>query len=486
MQLDNKLRDLCYQKSRRDFFKQSTMGLATLALSQLFHPTSLIGGSKSLLQNSSQGYKNITAKAKRVIYLFQSGGPSQIEMFDYKPELKKWHGKEIPESLKSTQRNSGMVTDQSTFPLVPSIYDFNQYGASGTWLSDLLPYTSKVVDDLCIIKSMYTDAINHEPAVMFMQTGSQLSGRPSIGSWLSYGLGNSNENLPNFVVMISKGGGAQPLSASAWGNGFLPSYHQGTQFRSAKDPVLYLNNPPGIDANNRRLVLDHIKELNEYQYDHWKDPEITSKINQYEMAFRMQSSVPDVVDISKEPDHILKMYGDDVLKPGTYAANCLQARRLAEQDVKFIQLYHMGWDQHGGLPNGIKRQSMDTDQATAALITDLKQRGLLDDTLVVWGGEFGRTSFSQGKLTATNYGRDHHPGCFTMWMAGAGVKPGISYGSTDEFSYNVTSGAVHVHDFHATMLHLMGIDHELLTYKYQGRNFRLTDVHGKVVTDILA
>jgi len=482
MQLKQIIKEAHFQKSRRDFFKRSTMGFGALALSHLLQPDKLLASS---IRTGSRN-KNITAKAKRVIFLFQSGGPSQIEMFDYKPELRKWHGQEIPESLKSTQRNSGMVTDQSTFPLVESIYNFKQYGQSGAWLSELLPYTSKVVDDLCIIKSMYTDAINHEPAVMFMQTGSQLSGRPSIGSWLSYGLGNSNENLPNFVVMISKGGGAQPLSASAWGNGFLPSYHQGTQFRSAKDPVLYLNNPPGIDANNRRLVLDHIKELNEYQHDHWKDPEIISKINQYEMAYRMQSSVPEVVDISKEPEHILNMYGDDVRRPGSYAANCLLARRLAEQDVKFIQLYHMGWDQHGGLPAGIKRQSLDTDQATAALIKDLKQRGLLDDTLVIWGGEFGRTSFSQGKLTATNYGRDHHPGCFTMWMAGAGIKAGITYGSTDDFSYNVTSGAVHIHDFHATLLHLMGIDHEQLTYKYQGRNFRLTDVHGHVVKDILA
>ena len=473
---------------RRDFFKKSTLGLGAMALGQLLNPVESFAKrfSSESISGSVLGKTHFPAWAKRVIYLFQSGGPSQIELFDYKPALKKWHGQEIPPSVKGTQRNSGMVTDQSTFPLVSSIYDFKQYGASKAWVSELLPHTAKVVDELCFIKSMYTEAINHEPAVIFMQTGSQISGRPSIGSWLSYGLGSDNENLPSFVVMISKGGGAQPLNSNSWGSGFLPSYHQGIQFRSAKDPVLYLNNPSGIDAQNRRAVLDHLREMNQIQLDYWNDPEITSKINQYEMAFRMQTSVPEVVDVSNEPEHILKLYGDDVRKPGTFAANCLLARKLAEQDVKFIQLYHMGWDQHGGLPGGIKRQANDTDQATAALLTDLKQRGLLEDTLVVWGGEFGRTSFSQGKLTATNYGRDHHPGCFTMWMAGAGVKAGFTYGQTDEFSYNVVKDGVHVHDFQATLLHLLGIDHERLTYKYQGRKFRLTDVHGKVVKGILA
>ena len=352
-------------------------------------------------------------------------------------------------------------------------------------MSELLPYTSQVADELCIIRSMYTEAINHEPAVIFMQTGSQINGRPSIGSWLSYGLGSSNENLPAFVVLISKGGGAQPLSSHAWGSGFLPSYHQGVQFRSSKDPVLYLNNPPGMSRDNRKEILSYIEKLNQEQYDKWGDPEIESKIQQYEMAFRMQLSVPEVVDISKEPQHILEMYGPDVHKPGSYAANCLLARKLAEQDVKFIQLYHMGWDQHGNLPSGIKSQAKGTDQATAALLKDLKQRGLLDDTLVIWGGEFGRTSFSQGRLTKNNYGRDHHPGCFTMWMAGAGVKKGISYGETDDFSYNVVKDGVHVHDFQATLLHLLGIDHERLVYKYQGRKFRLTDVHGQVVKAII-
>ena len=478
---------LKYRQTRRDFFKQSTLGLGALALGQLLNPLQASGTSSiNSFNNGIIGKPHFAPKAKRVIYLFQSGGPSQLELFDYKPELEKWHGQEIPAALKSTQRNSGMVTDQSTFPLVPSIFEFEQHGQSGAWMSELLPHTATVADDLCVIKSMYTEAINHEPAVVFMQTGSQINGRPSIGSWLSYGLGNSNENLPAFVVLISKGGGAQPLSASAWGSGFLPSYHQGIPFRAAKDPVLYLNNPEGMSRDNRREVLNYIEALNQQQFERWGDPEIESKINQYEMAYRMQLSVPEVVDVSKEPQHILEMYGDDVHTPGSYAANCLLARRLAQQDVKFIQLYHMGWDQHGGLPNGIRKQTQGTDQATAALIKDLKQHGLLDDTLVVWGGEFGRTSFSQGKLTATNYGRDHHPGCFTMWMAGAGVKAGFSYGQTDDFSYNVVKDGVHVHDFQATLLHLMGIDHEQLTYKYQGRKFRLTDVHGTVVRDILS
>lgn len=473
-------KELTYQKTRRDFLRKSTMGLGSLALGSLLNPLSA--------QSPGTFFtgQHFPAKAKRVIYLFQSGGPSQIETFDYKPALAKWHGTEIPDSIRGTQRNSGMVAYQSTFPLVQSIYNFQQHGESGAWVSELFPYTAKVADELCIIKSMYTEAINHEPAVMFMQTGSQISGRPSIGSWLSYGLGSSNDNLPAFVVMISKGGGAQPLNSQAWSNGFLPSHHQGVQFRSGASPVLYLNNPYGIHAQDRRRALDFIRELNQHQQSISHDPEIESRINQYEMAFRMQTSVPEAVDISDEPDYIYELYGEDARIPGTYAANCLLARRLAERDVQFIQLYHMGWDQHGGLPKGIKRQAKDTDQATAALITDLKQRGLLEDTLVIWGGEFGRTSFSQGKLTEDNYGRDHHPGCFTMWMAGAGVKPGISYGTTDELSYNVAQDGVHVHDFQATLMHLMGIDHERLTFKYQGRRFRLTDVHGKVVKGILA
>lgn len=470
------------RQTRREFLTKTTMGLGAIALGNLLNPLKAMGS----VDGGIMGATHFPAKAKRVIYLFQSGGPSQIELFDYKPALEKWHGKEIPDSIRSTQRNSGMVANQSTFPLVKSIYDFQQHGRSGAWISELLPHTAEIADELCIIKSMYTEAINHEPAVMFMQTGSQLTGRPSIGAWLNYGLGSDNENLPSFVVMISKGGGAQPLNSSAWSSGFLPSHHQGVQFRSGKEPVLYLNNPYGIHGDDRRRAMDFIRDMNQHQQSIWGDPEIESRIRQYEMAYRMQTSVPEAVDIGGEPDYIYEMYGEDARTPGTYAANCLLARRLVERNVKFIQLYHMGWDQHGGLPGGIKRQCRDTDQATAALIKDLKQRGLLEDTLVIWGGEFGRTSFSQGRLTKDNYGRDHHPGCFTMWMAGAGVKPGVTYGETDEFSYNVTENGVHVHDFQATLLHLLGIDHERLTFKHQGRRYRLTDVHGNVVQDVLS
>ncbi len=476
--------------ARRGFLKTASLGFGSLALGSLLNSSSFGGGNKKIVETAESGMLgacHFPPRAKRVIYLFQSGGPSQLESYDYKPELAKWHGEEIPDSIKSTQRNSGMVAGQSSFPLVKSIYDFHQYGQNGTWVSELFPYTAKIVDDLCIVNSMYTDAINHEPAVMLVQTGSQQTGRPSIGSWLSYGLGSDNQNLPGFVVMISKGkGGAQPLTSASWGNGFLPSHHQGVQFRAGSEPVLYLQNPYGVHENDRREQLDFIKGMNEHQFDIWGDPEIHSKISQYEMAYKMQASVPEAVSTADEPDYIYELYGEEARTPGTYAANCLQARKLAEKDVKFIQLYHMGWDHHGGLPSGMKSQAMDTDRANAALVQDLKQRGLLDDTLVVWGGEFGRTSFSQGRLTPTSYGRDHHPGAFTMWMAGAGVKAGMVYGKTDDFSYNVVEDGVHVHDFQATLMHLLGIDHEQLTFKHQGRRFRLTDVHGKVVKDILS
>ena len=473
--------------NRRRFLTQSTLGLGGAAIASLLDPFKSLGRSMAV-GDPATGILSSThfaPKAKRIIYLFQSGGPSQIELFDYKPKLAEMVGQDIPASVVGNQRLSGMVSNQAEFPLVGSIFDFQQYGQSGAWVSELMPHTARVVDDLCIIKSMHTDAINHEPAVIFFQTGSQQSGRPSIGSWLSYGLGSENENLPAFVVLVSKGGGAQPLNSSAWSNGFLPSYHQGVQFRSGHDPVLYLNNPDGVSRTDRRRALDYIAQLNQQQMDTWGDPEIESKINQYEMAYRMQTSVPDVVDLSDEPDHVFDLYGEDARTPGTFAANCLMARRLAEKDIRFIQLYHMGWDQHGNLPSGIQQMAQTSDQASAALVTDLKQRGLLDDTLVIWGGEFGRTSFSQGQLTKDNYGRDHHPRCFTMWMAGGGVKAGITYGETDEFSYNVAKDPVHVHDFQATMLHLMGIDHERLTFKHQGRRYRLTDVHGHVVKDIL-
>ena len=477
-----------FSESRRNFLRKSSLGFGSIALSSMLSPS--LGMAKNFSSPnifSTNGLPHFIPKAKRVIYLFQSGGPSQIETYDYKPLLEKWHGSEIPQSLKETQRNSGMVEGQSSYPLVKSIFNFKQYGQSGAWVSELFPYTAEIVDELCIIKSMKTDAINHEPAVMFVQTGSQLTGRPSIGSWLSYGLGSDNKDLPSFVVLLSKSHpGAQPLNSAAWSNGFLPSHHQGVQFRSGKDPVLYLNNPHGVSIDDRRRDINFINELNRQQFDLYEDTKIISQIKQYEMAYKMQQSVPEALNVKEEPDHIYNLYGEEAKIPGTYAFNCLQARRLAERDVKFIQLYHTGWDQHGNLPSQIKKQAEATDQATAGLVKDLKQRGLLEDTLVIWGGEFGRTSFSQGRLTADNYGRDHHPGCFTMWMAGAGVKKGIVYGKTDDFSYNVVENPVHVHDFQATMLHLLGVNHEKFTFKHQGRRFRLTDVHGEVIKDLLS
>jgi hypothetical protein len=477
-----------FSESRRNFLRKSSLGFGSIALSSMLSPS--LGVAKNFSSPnifSTNGLPHFIPKAKRVIYLFQSGGPSQIETYDYKPLLEKWHGSEIPQSLKETQRNSGMVEGQSSYPLVKSIFNFKQYGQSGAWVSELFPYTAKIVDELCIIKSMKTDAINHEPAVMFVQTGSQLTGRPSIGSWLSYGLGSDNKDLPSFVVLLSKSHpGAQPLNSAAWSNGFLPSHHQGVQFRSGKDPVLYLNNPHGVSIDDRRRDINFINELNRQQFDLYEDTKIISQIKQYEMAYKMQQSVPEALNVKEEPDHIYNLYGEEAKIPGTYAFNCLQARRLAERDVKFIQLYHTGWDQHGNLPSQIKKQAEATDQATAGLVKDLKQRGLLEDTLVIWGGEFGRTSFSQGRLTADNYGRDHHPGCFTMWMAGAGVKKGIVYGKTDDFSYNVVENPVHVHDFQATMLHLLGVNHKKFTFKHQGRRFRLTDVHGEVIKDLLS
>jgi hypothetical protein len=472
-----------YEKihSRRDFLTKLGMGLGAMSLSSLINP---LGASTMRVP----GLKGLVPRAKRVIYLFQSGGPSQQDMFDYKPMLRKMHGQELPESIRLGQRLTGMTAGQGSLPLAGSVFDFKQYGQSGKWLSDRVPYLAEVADELCWIQSMHTDAINHDPAVMFLQTGSQFPGRPSMGAWASYGLGSMNENLPAFVVLLSRGsnGGAQPLYPRSWGAAFLPSQHQGVQFRAGTDPVLYLNNPKGITAEARRNQLDKLRELQELQREESKDPEIDARIAQYEMAYRMQTSVPDLMEASDEPDYIYDLYGPDSRKPGTYAANCLLARRLAEKDVRFIQLYHRGWDAHGNAPGVVTNQSRDTDQASAALIKDLKQRGLLEDTLVIWGGEFGRTAYSQGKLTIDNYGRDHHPKCFTIWMAGGGVKPGLVYGKTDDFSYNILENPVHVHDFQATVLHLLGVDHEALTFKHQGRRFRLTDVHGHVVKDLLA
>ena len=474
--------------SRRDFLKRTSLGLGAASLASLLNPGSVFASTENVRSTGSNGIlgaPHFRPKAKRVIYLFQSGGPSQLDLFDYKPTLRDKNGQELPASVRMGQRLTGMTSGQASFPMAGSVFDFKQHGQSRPWISDLLPYTSTVADDLCFIKSMYTEAINHDPAVTFLQTGSQLPGRPAIGSWMNYGLGSDNENLPSFVVLVTKDKRGQPLYGRLWGNGFLPSEFQGVQFRAGKDAVLYLNNPSGIATADRRRQLDLLGQLQERQFDDLGDPEIMARLSQYEMAFRMQASVPDVTDISGEPESIFELYGPDSKKPGTYAANCLLARRLAERGVKFIQLYHQGWDQHGGLPAAIKTQCKETDQASAALIVDLKQRGLLDDTLVIWGGEFGRTNYSQGQLTKTNYGRDHHPRCFTLWMAGGGVRSGFSYGATDEFGYNIVESPVHVHDFQATLLHLLGIDHERLTFKYQGRRFRLTDVHGRIVHEVL-
>ncbi|SEI93507.1 Protein of unknown function [Cyclobacterium xiamenense] len=482
-----------YLKTRREFLKKTSRGLGGLALGGLLFPDALKATDskemdRQLVKNGGiLGGPHYAPKAKRVIYLFQSGGPSQFELFDYKPELNKRQGEEIPDSVRGGQRVSGMLAAQSSFPLVGSQFAFTQHPTTGGYFSKLMPYTAGIAEDICMINSMHTDAINHEPAVIFMQTGSQQVGRPSIGSWMSYGLGSSNDNLPSFIVMLSRGkNGAQNLNMQAWNSGFLPSHHQGVRFRSGHDPVLYLSNPKGINRDRRRSELDYLTELEAEQKKVWGDPEIDSKISQYEMAYRMQSSVPEIADLSDEPDYIFDLYGEEARIPGTYAFNCLMARRLAERDVNFIQLYHMGWDQHGNLPLDITKMAMSSDRASAALVKDLKQRGLLEDTLVIWGGEFGRTSFSQGKITKSNYGRDHHPRTFSAWMAGGGIKPGLVYGKTDPFGYNIVENPVHVHDFQATLLHLLGVDHERLTFKHQGRRYRLTDVHGHVVKDILA
>ena len=474
------------QYTRRDFLSKTSLGLGAAALGSLISPTFSSASTPSGLGSGILGKPHFSPKVKRVIYLFQSGGPSQLESFDPKPLLREKNGEELPESIRKGQRLTGMTAGQRTFPLAGSQFDFAQYGESGAWVSELFPHTAGIVDDLLFVKSMYTEAINHDPAITFIQTGSQLPGRPSIGSWMSYGLGTDNKNLPEFIVLVTKDKLGQPLYARLWGNGFLPSKHQGIQFRAGKDPVLFLSNPEGIEMKDRERQLSYLKQLQEIQHQQEQDPEIQAKIAQYEMAFRMQTSVPEVMDVSDEPDYIYDMYGPDSKTPGTFAANCLLARRLAERGVKFIQLYHQGWDQHGNLPNAIKVQAKETDQASAALVKDLKQRGLLEDTLVIWGGEFGRTNYSQGQLTKTNYGRDHHPRCFTLWMAGPGIQTGMSYGSTDEFGYNVAKDPVHVHDFQATLLHLLGIDHEKLTFKHQGRRYRLTDVHGNLVKGILS
>ncbi|MCY4171497.1 MAG: DUF1501 domain-containing protein [Bacteroidetes bacterium] len=474
------------QYTRRDFLSRTTLGLGAATLAALVNPSSSTG--QQISGDPVTGILGTThfpAKVKRVIYLLQSGAPSQLDLFDYKPALASLHGEELPPSVRGMQRLTGMTAGQKSFPMVSSPFSFNQYGDSGAWISNLMPHTAQVADELCFIHSMHTDAINHDPAITFLQSGSQQPGRPSMGSWLSWGLGSENANLPSFVVLVTKDKQGQPLYSRLWGNGFLPSRHQGVQFRAGIDPVLYLSNPPGISHADRERHIRALRELQEIQLENMQDPEIETKIAQYEMAFRMQTSVPEVTAIDDEPESTFALYGDDAREAGTFAANCLLARRLAERGVRFIQLYHQGWDHHSQLYGGIQTQARETDQASAALVMDLKQRGLLDDTLVIWGGEFGRTTYSQGRLTLEGFGRDHHPRCFSLWMTGGGIKKGISYGMTDELGYNIVRDPVHMHDFQATVLHLLGIDHERLTFRHQGRRFRLTDVFGHVVHDVL-
>jgi hypothetical protein len=466
--------------NRRHFLSHTVPGVAALA-------TLLNRDAQASATGGLPGFPNFPPTAKRIIYLFQSGAPSQIELFDYKPKLVEIQGKELPDSVRMGQRLTGMSSQQASFPIVPSKFKFAQHGKSGAWISELLPHTAKIADELTFVKSVHTEAINHDPAVTMMQTGAQLGGRPSFGAWVSYGIGSETQDLPAFVVMISSGGngGGQPLFDRLWGSAFLPSKYQGVKFRSVGDPVLYLSDPKGFTRDDRRSYLDALAQLNEMSAGAIGDPEIQTRVAQYEMAFRMQASVPELTDLSKEPESVVELYGPDVKKPGTYAANCLLARRLAERGVRFIQLYHRDWDHHSGLPKGLPARCLDTDQASAALITDLKQRGMLEDTLVIWGGEFGRTVYCQGRLTKDDYGRDHHPRCFTMWMAGGGMQPGVTIGATDDFCYNITEDPVHVHDMQATFLHCLGIEHTKLTYKFQGRHFRLTDVEGNVTKKIL-
>ena len=476
--------------TRRRFLALTGTGIGTAALATVFGQdlAAQAPGAVPAAAGGLPGLPHFAPRAKRVIYLFQSGAPSQHELWDYKPKLAEMVGEDLPPSVRGNQRVTTMTAAQERFPLVPSKFPFRQHGESRTWVSDLMPHTAGIVDELCFVKSMHTEAINHDPGITFFQTGAQLAGRPSIGAWLSYGLGTMNTDLPTFVAMISKGSAqtGQPLYDRLWGSGFLPTRYQGVKFLSTGDPVLYLSNPPGVDQGTRRRFLDDLGALNRLKEEEFGDPETSTRIAQYEMAYRMQSSVPELTDLSDEPDSVFELYGPDARQPGTFARNCLLARRLAERGVRFIQCFHRGWDQHTRLPTGIERQARDVDQPQAALVQDLKNRGLLDETLVVWGGEFGRSAYCQGVFTEETYGRDHHPRCFTIWMAGGGVKPGTTYGASDDFSYNIAQDPVHIHDLHATMLHLLGIDHTRLTYQYQGRDFRLTDVHGRIIDDILA
>jgi len=478
-------------ETRRHFFGRSANGIGAAALASLINPQ-LFAGSHEQPDVTSRGVlggPQFMPRAKRVIYLFMAGAPAQMDLLDYKPKMNKLFDADLPDSVRMGQRITTMTSGQARFPIAPSMFKFRQHGECGAWISELLPHTGSIADDIAIVKTVNTEAINHDPAITYIQTGAQQPGRPSLGAWLSYGLGRDNNNLPGFVVLHSSWSSkrdAQALFSRLWGTGFLASKHQGTALRAKGDPVLYLSNPPGVSGATRRRMLDGLAQLNEQRLLAVGDPEVNTRIAQYEMAYRMQSSVPELTDISGEPKHVLDMYGPNVHTPGTFAANCLLARRLAERDVRFVQIFIRGWDHHNKLPPDIRRQCGDVDQGGAALVKDLKQRGMLDDTLVVWGGEFGRTIYCQGTLTKNDYGRDHHPRCFSVWMAGGGIKPGIVYGETDDFSYNVVENPVHIHDLNATILHCLGIDHERLTFKFQGRYFRLTDVHGEVVKGLLA
>jgi hypothetical protein len=467
---------------RRAFLNHSASAMGAAAIA------GLMARDNQAKASAAAQLTHFAPKAKRIVYLFQSGGPSHLELLDYKPNLKKLHGTELPDSIRHGQRLTGMTSGQKSFPVIAPKFKFHQTGQAGTWVSELLPHTARVMDDICLIRSMHTEAINHDPAITFIQTGSQQPGRPSLGAWLSYGLGSEADDLPAFIVLISHGSGKdanQGLLERLWGSGFLPSSHQGVKFRSSGDSVLYLSDPPGMDRDLRRQMLDGLAQLNQRELAQSGDPEIATRISQYEMAFRMQSSVPDLTDLSKESAKTFELYGEESKKPGTFAANCLLARRMLERGVRCVQLYHRGWDQHGGLPTNIPKQAHDIDQPQAALITDLKQRGMLEDTLIVWAGEFGRTVYGQGGLQE-DYGRDHHGRCFSVWLAGGGIKPGVVHGETDDYGYNITRDPVHIHDLNATILHCLGYDHKRLTYRYQGRDFRLTDVHGNVVKPILA
>src|SRR5579884_2866790 len=477
--------------TRRHFFGLASVGIGTAALASLLTPEAFAAGTlpDASANGGLRGLPHFPPTAKRVIFLHQSGGPAQMDLFDYKPMLKKYQGAELPASVRNGQRITGMTSGQSSLPVASSMFRFGQFGESGAWLSELLPHHAKIVDDVTFIKTVNTDAINHDPAITFIQTGFMQPGRPSMGAWVSYGLGSENHDLPAFVVLITQASALntdQPLFSRLWSSGFLPSKYQGVNFRAGSDPVLYLSDPPGISKEARRRMLDTIRALNEIREQSFADPEIEARISQYEMAYKMQTSVPELTDLSKEPEHVFELYGPDSRKPGTYAAACLLARRLVERNVRFVQIYKRGWDQHNDLPRDLRLQCESVDQPSAALILDLKQRGLLDETLVIWGGEFGRTVYCQGKLTDGNYGRDHHPRCFTMWMAGGGIKGGTVMGETDDYCYNVVADPVHIHDLQATILHCLGVDHKRLTYKFQGRHFRLTDVAGEVVNNLLA